>query len=264
MQSKSYAIALTGIATSMAIIFVTMGNFIRLFDFSFYFLAGLALLLPISLGYHLLGFLAYLVTALLGLLFGGLTSPYYIFFCSFFGLQPLLSGLLQKLKWHTAINYALETVYFIGATLLTYFIAYKLILKSPIVWVNNLGNYIYLILIAVAIPVYILYAFLMRRISKRLGYFLETLQKKQKNGGGTVETMSGRNSQPKTEDARQNIDILERKIKEIDPFSINIINSMGTETKQKIEQDKVPEKSLLEQKERQEKRESEERKNDER
>ena len=185
MQSKSYAIALTGIATSMAIIFVTLGNFIRLFDFSFYFLASVALLLPIALDYNVMGFLAYLVTALLGLLFGGLTSPYYIFFCSFFGLQPLIANLLQQLKWHKILSTIFEILLFLGAIFLTYFVAYKFILKSPITWINNLGNWIYLILIGIGIPVYIVYSFLMRRIAKRLRYLLVRLNKKNMSKSDT-------------------------------------------------------------------------------
>lgn len=201
MQAKSYAIALTSIATSMSIIFVTLGNFIRMLDFSFYFLASVALLLPITLGYHVMGFLAYLVTAILGLLFGGLTNPYYIFFCSFFGLQPLIASLLQKLKWHKIICYSIETIYFIGAVFLTYFVGYKILANSAITWINNLGNWIYLILIVIAIPMYIVYSFFMRRIANRLRIILIQINKK---------------NMPKNDTK-----IEQEKIDKIDPFDDN-------------------------------------------
>lgn len=199
MQSKTHAVALAGIATAISILCVTLGNFVPMFDFAFYYLASVALLLPICFDYTLMGFLAYLVTAIVGLFLGGLRHPYYIFFCSFFGIQPLFSSLLQKLKWHKIFGYICECILFLGAIFLTYFVAYKFLLKSPIVWINNLGNWIYLILIAIGIPLYSAYSFFMRRIAKRLKILLMRISKKDT---------------PKTE-----VDLQREKIEKIDPFA---------------------------------------------
>lgn len=96
----AHEVALAGIATAIATIFLAVGNFTSILLFVGYMVASIALSLPLAKGSYRGYALAYVATVLLTLLLVG-TAGYIVDllpFIIFFGLHPLLNELQIRLR----------------------------------------------------------------------------------------------------------------------------------------------------------------------
>ncbi|MEG2117488.1 MAG: hypothetical protein RRZ69_07400, partial [Clostridia bacterium] len=90
-------IALSGISTAFATIFLIFGNYIPLLDYSFYLLASLCLTLPFATKEIRWGLLTFTVSTILGMIFVPNLIVMFSFF-AFFGPYALLAGIMKLKK----------------------------------------------------------------------------------------------------------------------------------------------------------------------
>lgn len=117
---NAHEIALAGIATAMATIFLAVGNFTAILLFTGYMVASIALSLPLSKKSYLGYVLAYAATVILTLLLIG-TVGYIVDllpFILFFGLHPLLNELQLRFHINKWLAVIIKAIWFDGAMLL--------------------------------------------------------------------------------------------------------------------------------------------------
>ena len=116
----AHEIALAGVSSAIATIFLAVGNFTTVLLFTGYMVASIALSLPLSKKSYLGYALAYVATVLLTLLLIG-TAGYIVDllpFILFFGLHPLLNELQIQFRIHRWVAWVVKVVWFDGAMLL--------------------------------------------------------------------------------------------------------------------------------------------------
>lgn len=127
---KSYKIALSGICTALSVIFLTLAFFLNIVSLSFFTLASLVLLLPLSKKMYGYAALTAIASALFSFLIGGLTV--FIPYVLFFGVHPILTvGLRDIKKLNKIIAIVIKQVFFNGSIFLIYFITKDVFIKYP-------------------------------------------------------------------------------------------------------------------------------------
>ena len=102
-NSKSFEIALSGIACAITVIFLSLGILSGWLLATGYCIGIIALMLPLSKKFYLGGFLAYLGACILTVVMGAAAKFWdMVPFAMFFGLHPLVNciqlGVSQKIK----------------------------------------------------------------------------------------------------------------------------------------------------------------------
>ena len=120
-MKKSKLIALSAVSTAFATIFLVMGAYISVFEYSGIFMASLCMMIPLTKKSVWAGLMTYMATALLCLLFIGGRWVIAITFAMFFGLHPLANYFFEnkKIKWVIALP--IKEVWFLGTLLFLYF-----------------------------------------------------------------------------------------------------------------------------------------------
>jgi hypothetical protein len=116
----AHEVALAGISTAIATLFLAVGNFTSVLLFVGYMVASVALALPLAKKSYIGYVLAYVATLLLTVLIIG-TAGYFIDllpFILFFGLHPLLNDLQERLQVKKWLAFLVKCVWFDGAMLL--------------------------------------------------------------------------------------------------------------------------------------------------
>ena len=119
-QITAHEVALAGISTAIATVFLAVGNFTSILLFIGYMVASIALSLPLAKGSYIGYALAYVSTVLLTLLIIG-TAGYLVDllpFILFFGLHPLLNNLQEKFHVNKWLAFVVKAAFFDGAMLL--------------------------------------------------------------------------------------------------------------------------------------------------
>lgn len=114
---NAHEVALAGISTAIATVFLAVGNFTSILLFIGYLVASIALSLPLAKGSYRGYVLAYVSTVLLTLLLIG--SAGYIVdltpFIVFFGLHPLLNELHLRFRIPNLVAFLVKAAWFDGA-----------------------------------------------------------------------------------------------------------------------------------------------------
>ena len=118
IMKKSKLIVLSAISTAFAVVFLSLGAFVPVFDYSGIFMASVCMLLPLTKKSVWGGLMAYLATALLSLIFVGGRFEITVAFAAFFGLHPLINFVFEKIKLNRIIVVLIKDVWFIAALLL--------------------------------------------------------------------------------------------------------------------------------------------------
>ena len=116
----AHEVALAGISTAIATLFLAVGNITSILLFIGYMVASIALALPLAKGSYIGYALAYAATLLLTVLIIG-TAGYLIDllpFILFFGLHPLLNDLQEKWKVRKWLAFLIKCAWFDGAMVL--------------------------------------------------------------------------------------------------------------------------------------------------
>lgn len=150
-----YQIALAGISSAVALLFVWLGTVVRFSTVAFYIAGGLALMVPLAKRYYVSGFFAYAVASALGFVIAGDIATV-AGFVVYFGPMSLITGIMfnKKVKWF--ISVPVKVVYINGALALLYFVCHTIMIDVSIMdriqyWMVALVGTLALILIDFAL-----------------------------------------------------------------------------------------------------------------
>lgn len=154
-QEAIYQLALAGISSAVALLFVWLSVIVRFSTVAFYIAASLAIMIPLTKRYYLAGFFAYGVASALGFVIAG--DIYTVAgFVAYFGPMALLTGIMcnKKVKWFVALP--VKIVYINGALALLYFVCHTIMIDASIMekidyWVIALVGTLALVLIDYAL-----------------------------------------------------------------------------------------------------------------
>lgn len=125
--SKSFQIALSGISCAIAVAFLSLGILSGWLLATGYFVALIALMIPLSKQFFRGDFLAYIGTCVLTLILGAAVKFWDLVpFIMFFGLHPLLNALQIRFKINKWLAYAVKAVWFDCTLIAGYFLIYVL------------------------------------------------------------------------------------------------------------------------------------------
>lgn len=130
-QEAIYQLALAGISSAIALLFVWLSVLVRFSTVAFYIAASLAIMVPLAKRYYLAGFFAYGVASALGFVIAG--DIYTVAgFVVYFGPMALITGIMfnVKLKWFIALP--VKIVYINGALALLYFVCHTIMIDASI------------------------------------------------------------------------------------------------------------------------------------
>lgn len=132
----AHEVALAGISTAIATIFLAVGNFTSILLFIGYLVASIALSLPLAKGSYRGYAMAYVSTVLLTLLIIG--SAGYVVdlapFILFFGVHPLLNELQLRFKINKWICFAVKAIWFDGAMWLFWWL---IVQTTGVTWIDQ-------------------------------------------------------------------------------------------------------------------------------
>lgn len=131
----AHEVALAGVATAIATIFLAVGNFTSILLFIGYLVASFALYLPLAKGSYRGYAMAYVSTVLLTLLLIG-TAGYIVDllpFIVFFGLHPLLNELELRFSVPKLIAKAVKAAWFDGAMWLFWWL---IVQTTGVTWID--------------------------------------------------------------------------------------------------------------------------------
>lgn len=154
-QEAIYQLALAGISSAVALLFVWLSVIVRFSTVAFYIAASLAIMIPLTKRYYLAGFFAYGVASALGFVIAG--DIYTVAgFVAYFGPMALITGIMcnKKVKWFIALP--LKILYINGALALLYFVCHTIMIDASIMekidyWVIALVGTLALVLIDYAL-----------------------------------------------------------------------------------------------------------------
>ena len=171
-MKNSKLIVLSAISTAFAVIFLTLGAIVPVFDYSGIFMASVCMTLPLTKKSAWAGVMTYLATAILSLIFVGGRFEITVSFAVFFGLHPLANFLFEKAKFNKIIAVIIKDIWFIASLLLLYcffeeFIGFEAeILKKYAVPILIIGGGI----------IFVAYDFIMTRFQKFAVAIVERLK----------------------------------------------------------------------------------------
>lgn len=123
--SKSFQIALSGISCAIAVAVLPLGILSGWLLATGYFIAVIALMVPLSKQFFWGDFLAYLGTCILTLVLGAAGKFWDLVpFIMFFGLHPLINALQIRFKINRWLAYAIKAVWFDCTLIAGYFLIY--------------------------------------------------------------------------------------------------------------------------------------------
>lgn len=154
-QEAIYQLALAGISSAVALLFVWLSVIVRFSTVAFYIAASLAIMIPLTKRYYLAGFFAYGVASALGFVIAG--DIYTVVgFVAYFGPMALITGIMcnKKVKWFIALP--VKILYINGALALLYFVCHTIMIDASIMekidyWVIALVGTLALVLIDYAL-----------------------------------------------------------------------------------------------------------------
>lgn len=188
-NSKSFEIALSGIACAVSVIFLSLGILSGWLLGTGYFVGIIALMLPLTKKFYLGDFLAYLGTCVLTVVLGAAAKFWDLVpFVMFFGLHPLINSLQKSGDGKTKLNAVLykilcfiaKALWFDGTLIVGYFLVYGGVLGGSLFPENVyevINRYIYLLIFTVGTAIFFVYDHLIFRCQRALDYFMSRIRK---------------------------------------------------------------------------------------
>lgn len=183
-NSKSYEIALSGIACAIAVLFLSLGILSGWLLGTGYCVGVIALMLPLSKKFYVGDFLAYLGTCVLTIIMGAAAKFWDIVpFAMFFGLHPLMNALQKrfKVKFRSEVLYTIcwfvvKALWFDATLIVGYFLVYGGVLGGslfPQYIYDTVNTYIYLFIFTAGTVVFAIYDFLIFRCQNGVDYLFD-------------------------------------------------------------------------------------------
>ena len=179
-NSKSFEIALSGIASAVAVIFLSLGILSGWLTATGYFFGVIALMLPLSRKFYWGGFAAYAATCILTLIMG-VAGRFWdlVPFIMFFGLHPLANALCEKFKINMWIALAVKAVWFDCTLIAAYYIFGGLVGGGvlPQEVYDMINKYIYLLIFTVGTLFLVVYDLLVKRAQRAVNMLVARIKR---------------------------------------------------------------------------------------
>lgn len=176
MRRKSFEIALSAVASSLAVIFLTFGAFVPVFDLTAYMLSSIALMLPLAKKFYLGGFLSYLSSALLALLITGGNFAFVLPFFVFFGIHALINSFQIKFNINKYLALVIKIIWFDLSLILMYKFTQIFISDNQFV-IDYVLKYIYYFIPTLGSLFFIFYDWFIFRAQRIINIFVEKYKK---------------------------------------------------------------------------------------
>jgi len=176
MKGKSFEIAISAVSASFAVIFLSIGVFVPVFELSAYMFASVALMLPLSKKIYLGGFLAYLSTIILTLLISGGNFVYVLPVAVFFGLHPFINSMQLKFNINKYLALIVKIIWFDISLLLMYKFTELFLAESDLI-MEFITKYIYIIIPILGSAFFIFYDWFIMRAQRMVNIFVERYKK---------------------------------------------------------------------------------------
>ncbi len=187
-NSKSFEIALSGIACAITVIFLSLGILSGWLLATGYFVGIIALMLPLSKRFYLGGFLAYLGACILTVIIGAAAKFWdMVPFVMFFGLHPIVNSLQLKFRKSDkrfcikdAVWFIIKALWFDATLIAAYYLIYDGVLGGslfPEELYNTVNRYIYLFIFTLGTVGFVVYDFLIFRCQRAINYFIGKIKR---------------------------------------------------------------------------------------
>lgn len=180
-NSKSFEIALSGIACAIAVAFLSLGILSGWLLATGYFMGILAMMLPLTKKFYLGSFLAFVATCILTVIMGAAAKFWdFVPFVMFFGLHPLANALQKKFKINRWIALVIKALWFDATLIVGYYLIYGGVLGGnlfPEQVYAFVTKYIYLFIFTLGTLVFVLYDFLIIRCQRAMDYFIARIKR---------------------------------------------------------------------------------------
>lgn len=166
-----YSLALSGIAAALAIIFVTLGVYVRFTTVAFFIAAGLSIMIPLTKKYWFASVAALVVSGVASFFIAGSDIAAVAGYVVYFGPMALITGTMYNLhvKWYVALP--VKLVYINGALALLYYVLGTVVVSPAVMevlpyWAIAIVGSI--LLIAIDFVLTFIYSRLIRIVGKVL------------------------------------------------------------------------------------------------
>jgi hypothetical protein len=176
MKGKSFEIAISAISASLAVIFLSIGAFVPVFDLTAYMLSSIILMLPLSKKIYLGGFLAYIATVLLTLLISGGNFVYVLPVAIFFGLHPFINSMQLKYNVNKYVALIVKIIWFDISLLLMYHFTELFIAENETIS-QFIIKYVYIAIPVLGSAFFVFYDWFIMRAQKIVNIFVERYKK---------------------------------------------------------------------------------------
>ncbi len=179
--SRSFQIALSAVSCAAAVVFLMLGYFSGVLLATGYIIAQVALMLPLSKRFYAGGFLAYLGTVLLAVVFGAAARFWDLVpFIMFFGLHPLFNSFQLRYRVNRWVSLVFKMIWFDVTLYVMYLIVFGGVIGADLFgdtsFFKFLNDYIWLFIIVLGSLFLWLYDYVMFRAQ----IFVNMLVKKVK------------------------------------------------------------------------------------
>lgn len=179
--SKSFEIALSALSCAVAVLSLWLGT-LNPYLLSLGYLAGIiALMLPLTKGFFMGDFLAYVGTVILTLLLGALSQFWKLVpFIMFFGLHPLANSFQVRFNINKWLSYIIKAVWFDCTLLAGYFLVFNGFVGFsylPAQFAEVFNKYIYAFIFTLGTAIFYVYDFLAFRCQIALNALMDRIRK---------------------------------------------------------------------------------------
>lgn len=178
-NSKSFEITLSAVSCAVAVIFLTLGIFNTYLLATGYFMAAVALMLPLSKQFYAGDALAYLGTCILTVILGAVGMGWRLVpFVMFFGLHPLVNALQLRFKINKWIALAVKAVWFDFTLWVMYILVFGSSVGNPAwEWYAVVNQYILAFIFVGGSLVFWLYDYLIFKCQMAVNAFVYRIRK---------------------------------------------------------------------------------------
>ena len=166
IMKDSKLIALSAIATAMAVVALIAGAYVPVLEYSALFIASLCSMLPLAKKSVKGAILSFAATSLLAA-FTAIAQPaMIIFYVVFFGLHPTVNYIMREKNFNKVLGVLIKAAWFVGAVLLIYFTFGEFCTEGTFLEREEVKKYVLLILTVGSALLFIVYDLLMNRFQK--------------------------------------------------------------------------------------------------
>lgn len=180
-NSKSFEIALSGISCAVAVLFLSLGILSGWLLATGYFIGVLAMLVPLSKNFYKGGAFAYLGTCILAIIMGAAAKFWDLVpFIMFFGLHPLISSLMNKLKHGFWFFMPLKVLWFDAMLIVGYYLVFGGVMGGTLFPQNvydTVNKYFFLLVFTVGSVIGVIYDILVSRCQLAVNMLVARIKK---------------------------------------------------------------------------------------